>query len=128
MFVVGTLVGYRYGRRRMSPRFGSGAPMGAGTVGCVDFQDAGAHTGESGCVSGRVLRVFTSRASNTFLDFCVDYRTCPFTSVIFASDRSKFGDLQFLGGRQVEIHGFITVHEGKAEIIIHDPEQIHMVP
>ncbi len=92
--------------------------------GCVDFHDAAAHAGEVGCVSGRVLRVYTSRAGNTFLDFCSDYRTCPFTSVIFSSDKEKFGNLQSLAGQRIEIHGAITVYQEKPEIIIRDPEQI----
>ena len=94
------------------------------TAGCVDYQDAGSHTGETGCVSGRLLRVFTSRGGNSFMDFSADYRKCPFTSVIFASDKDKFGDLGTLAGRQVEIQGVITSYQGRAEIIIHDPEQI----
>lgn len=95
---------------------------------CVDFHDAKARLGQRGCVSGRVGRVFTSRAGNTFLDFCADYRTCPFTSVIFSSDRSKFGDLETLGGREVEIEGVITSYQGRAEIIIHDPRQVRVLP
>lgn len=58
------------------------------------------------------------------MDFCADYRNCPFTSVIFASDKTKFGDLGTLAGRQVEIQGTITAYQGHAEIIIHDPQQI----
>ena len=96
--------------------------------GCVDFHDAGSHTGETGCVSGRVLRVFVSRGGNVFLDFCADYRKCPFTSVIFSDDRSKFGDLTTLGGREVEIHGFITVYQGRAEVVIRDAQQIRVSP
>ena len=105
------------------------APIATGktTTGCVDFREAGSHTGEVGCVSGRVLRVYTSRAGNTFLDFCADYRNCPFTTVIFADDHKKFGNLQTLAGRALEIQGAITVYEGKAEIIIRDPSQIHEV-
>jgi hypothetical protein len=75
-----------------------------------------------------VLRAYTSRAGNTFLDFCPDYRTCPFTSVIFDSDRSKFGDLGALAGRQVEIRGAVVAYEGRAEIVIRDPEQIRVLP
>jgi len=92
--------------------------------GCYDIQDAGAHVGDSGCVTGRLLRVYTSRGGNSFLDFCADYRHCPFTSVIFASDKNKFGDLSSLNGRQVEIHGSITSYQGRAEIVVHGPEQI----
>jgi hypothetical protein len=95
---------------------------------CVDFREVGSRIGETGCVSGRVLRVFTSRAGNTFLDFCPDYRNCPFASVIFASDKNKFGVLESLEGRQVEIRGPITVYQGRAEIKIHDPQQIRVVP
>ena len=95
---------------------------------CVDFHDATYHVGEEGCIKGRVLRVFTSRAGNTFLDFCPDYHTCPFTSVIFASDHAKFGDLDSLTNRSVEIRGRIRMYEGRAEIIVNDPKQIRIAP
>jgi hypothetical protein len=90
----------------------------AGTV------EAASQLGKTACVSGRVLRVFTSRAGNVFLDFCTDYRRCPFSTVIFSSDRGKFGDLSTLGGREVEIRGTVTSYHGRAEIIIRDPSQI----
>ena len=93
---------YRLALRRASSR-GTAPAVQTGDKRCIDFHDAGLHIGEEVCVSGRVLRVFVSRASNAFLDFCADYRDCPFTSVIFSSDRGKFGDLQTLRGRQVEI-------------------------
>jgi hypothetical protein len=117
---VTALVAYRWGRRRGS----SEAPLASSTHGCVDFHDAAAHLGETSCVSGRVLRVFTSRSGNSFLDFCADYRDCPFTSVIFESDHGKFGNLSTLAGRQVEIHGTIVQYQGHAEIVIRDPDQI----
>ncbi len=94
----------------------------------MDFHDAAPHAGETGCVSGRVVRVSASRGGNTFLDFCEDYRDCPFTSVIFSSDKNKFGDLASLAGRQIEIRGPITVYQGRPEIIIRDPEQIRLAP
>jgi len=128
-FGMGVLVGKRTGRPRTGGvRIGSGASAGEMKAGCVDFREARAHTGETACISGRVVRVFTSRASNTFLDFCPDYRTCPFSGVVFASDKSKFGDVGSLEGRQVEIRGPITLYQGRAEIIVHDPQQIRMVP
>ncbi|HTV56131.1 MAG TPA: hypothetical protein VMI06_14605 [Terriglobia bacterium] len=95
---------------------------------CVDFHEASSHAGENGCVSGFVLRAFTSKAGNTFLDFCTDYKRCPFSSVIFASDRNKFGNLEALAGRQVEIHGLISTYNGRAEIIIRNPRQIRAAP
>jgi hypothetical protein len=129
VFCLGVLVGRRGGR---SPSAKSSFPFRSSSrgevAGCVDFHDAGPQAGETGCVSGRVLKVFTSRNGNTFLDFCEDYRDCPFSSVIFSSDKDKFGDLQFLAGRQIEIRGPITVYQGRPEIVIRDPEQIRMAP
>lgn len=130
-FGLGVLVGYRRGPHSAptgTPYAVPGSPGAAETAGCVDFREAGAHTGQTGCVSGRILRVFTSRAGNTYLDFCPDYRDCPFSSVIFASDRAKFGDLGSLEGRKVELRGPISVYQGRAQIIVHDPQQIRVAP
>ena len=129
VFCLGVLVGRRAGRSpSTTSSFASRSSSRGEVAGCVDFHDAGPHAGETGCVSGRVVKVFTSRGGNTFLDFCEDYRDCPFTSVIFSSDKHKFGDLQSLAGRQIEIRGPITVYQGRPEIIIRDPEQIRMAP
>lgn len=128
--IVG-LIGYRLGARKRATMAKESAPASGGPpvqAGCVDFHDVGSHVGESGCVSGRVLRVYASRAGNTFLDFCADYRACPFTSVIFSSDRAKFGNLQTLEGVPVEINGPITTYQGHAEIIVRDPSQIRATP
>ncbi len=121
---ISAFVAYRVGLRHSQYSQTVVSDPVALNPGCVDFHDAAAHAGEVGCVSGRVLRVYTSRAGNTFLDFCSDYRTCPFTSVIFSSDKEKFGNLQSLAGQRIEIHGAITVYQEKPEIIIRDPEQI----
>ena len=127
-FVLGLLVGLR---RRPADGAGSTtsysvSPSAAAgsSEGCIDFREAASQVGKEGCVSGQVLRVFTSKNGNSFLDFCADYRNCPFTSVIFAADQAKFGDLGTLRGRRVEIRGAITTYQGRAEIVIHSPEQI----
>jgi hypothetical protein len=129
-FVLGTLVGSRRGQRpRVSAAVAArGAPELPAATGCVDLHDVGPQVGKAGCVAGQVLRIFTSHSGNTFLDFCPDYRSCPFTSVIFASDKDKFGDLESLQGKRVEVRGSITVYQGRAEIIIHDPQQIRTAP
>lgn len=126
--VLATLLLLRRGRYAGPFRSASGTAAGGEMRGCVDFHEAGAHTGQTGCISGRVERVYVSRAGNAFLDFCQDYQACPFTSVIFSPDRSKFGDLDSLGGKQVELRGPIIVYQGRAEIILHDPQQIRALP
>jgi len=127
VFCLGVLVGRR-SARLPSTSFASRPLSGGEAAGCVDFHDAAPLAGKTGCVSGRVLKVFTSRGGNTFLDFCEDFHDCPFSSVIFSTDKQKFGDLQSLTGRQIEIRGSITVYQGRPEMIIRDAEQIHVAP
>jgi len=115
---------YRLGMRHASVRSSRAGSVQVPAGGCLELPEAGVHTGENTCVEGRVLRVYTSRSGSTFLDFCQDYHNCPFGSVIFAKDRSKFGNLGTLEGRKVEILGEITTYNGRAEIVIRDPKQI----
>ena len=128
VFLLIATVAYRLGLRNSAGLDAPRATEPSPENGCLDLETARGHTGENSCVAARVLRVFTSRSGNTFLDFCADYRKCPFTSVIFASDRSQFGNLSALEGRKVEIRGEITSYNGRAEIIIHNPQQVRAVP
>lgn len=124
--VLSSMVAYRIGLRHAATRDNGSGSAAAPQGGCIGIPQAGLHTGENTCVEGRVLRVFTARSGSTFLDFCQDYRNCGFGSVIFASDRSRFGNLGSLQGRSVEIAGEITTYNGRAEIIIHEPKQIRV--
>ncbi len=126
--VLSSTLAYRLGLRHAASRNSGRSQAQVSRGGCISIREAGLHTGENSCVEGRILRVFTSRSGSTFLDFCEDYRTCPFTSVIFASDRSRFGNLGSLQGRKVDILGAIKTYNGRAEIIIQDPKQIRMAP
>ena len=121
-----SMVAYRLGLRHATKRDRSPNAVHVPEGGCIQLPEAGRHSGEHTCVEGRVLQVFTSRSGSTFLDFCQDYHNCPFGSVIFAADRTKFGNLGSLEGRMVEILGEITTYNGRAEIIIRDPKQIRV--
>lgn len=125
---LSALVAYRHGARRAGVGSIPSASTEVAEGPCVEFTAAEPLVGKSACVSGRILRVFTSRSGNTFLDFCADYRSCPFASVIFAEDRAKFGDLSQLQGRQVELRGLVTYYNHRAEIVVHDPKQIRQAP
>jgi hypothetical protein len=124
--VLSSMVAYRLGVHNTSKHTSGADSMGTPAGGCVEISQADLHTGENTCVEGRVLRVFTSRSGSTFLDFCQDYRNCAFGSVIFAGDRSRFGNLGSLEGRKVQVAGEITTYNGRAEIIIRDPKQIRV--
>lgn len=88
------------------------------------YAEAGGHIGETALVTGTIVEVFTSATNTTFLDYCANYKTCPFTAVIFSSDKSKFPNLFQYQGKEIMIKGEIKTYQGRAEIILSDPSQI----
>ncbi len=120
---LSAFIAYRVARPRGSLPHFSAAQSGK----CYSIKEALPHSGEDGCVEGRVLRVYTARSGATFLDFCRDYRSCPFSSVVFASDRPRFGNLASITGRIVRLSGEITTYDGRAEIVLRDSTQIQNV-
>lgn len=113
---------------------GSNADTGVGHLGdlqsnstselkTIEFTEAKDHVGENVVVHGKVVKTYTAKSGVSFLDFCSNYKTCPFTAVIFASDRDKFGDLKQFE-REVRITGLIKTYNGKAEIILEEREQV----
>lgn len=91
---------------------------------CLSIAEAGKHIGKPHCVTGTVIRVEEGSHGVTFLDFCADYRTCPFTVVVFSSDLRNLGDLRQLQGRVVAIQGRIEEYDDRAEIILRHPQQL----
>jgi len=91
---------------------------------CINYTEAGKHVGEYSCVVGEVDHVYISKRGNNFLNFCFNYKTCPFSAVIFSSDVHKFSNIKTYNGKKVEITGLIKTYKGRAEIIINDPSQI----
>ncbi len=85
---------------------------------CVPFSEAGKHIGATRCISGRVLRVKQGNRGVHFFDFCEDFRTCPFTVVVFPGDLKQVGDIRQLQGRQIEIEGDVKSYDGRAEIVL----------
>ncbi|HZQ21522.1 MAG TPA: hypothetical protein VFA89_01870 [Terriglobales bacterium] len=93
-------------------------------AGCIPFREAPKHVGETKCVSGKVLRVKPGSRGVHFFDFCEDYRVCPFTVVVFASNLKHVGDVRQLEGKDIEIHGTIKEYDGRAEIILERAGQL----
>lgn len=91
---------------------------------CIPYQEVGDHVGEKVCVSGKVLRVSFSQNGTAFLGFCTNYKTCPFTAVVFASDLQDVGDVRALEGRNVEITGKLKDYKGQPEIVVRDRRQL----
>jgi hypothetical protein len=92
---------------------------------CLPFTEAPKKIDETVCITGKVLHVGEAKRSGThFLNFCADYRKCPFSVVVFARDLEKIGDLQALVGKEIEIHGKVQEYNGQAEIVLKDPDQL----
>jgi hypothetical protein len=91
---------------------------------CIPFDQARQHVGETRCITGKVLRIEQGMKGVHYLDFCEDYRLCPFTAVIFPSDLKSVGDVRQLQGRVVEIHGTVKEYDGRAEIVLQEARQL----
>ncbi len=91
---------------------------------CLSIAEAGKHIGKPHCVTGMVVRVEEGSNGVMFLDFCADYRSCPFTVVVFSSDLRNLGDIRQLQGRVVAIQGRIEEYDDRAEIILRHPQQL----
>jgi hypothetical protein len=96
-----------------------------GSADCLPFQSAPTHVGSTKCVTGKVLRVTRTSQGTTFLNFCENYRTCPFQVVVFRGDLKNLGDVRQLEGRVIEIHGDIKMYDGHPEIVLRRPRQLH---
>jgi hypothetical protein len=91
---------------------------------CIPFDQAQQHVGETRCITGKVVRIEQGMRGVHYIDFCEDYRLCPFTAVIFPSDLKSVGDVRQLQGRVVEIHGPVKEYDGRAEIVLQDERQL----
>ncbi len=98
--------------------------LSAAASACISIEEAPKHLGETTCVTAKVLKVVQTKTNTSFLDFCEDYRKCPFTVVVFARDLRNVGDVKLLEGKTIEIHGKIEEYEGRAQIILRDKRQL----
>jgi len=92
---------------------------------CIPFTEAPKKIGETLCVTGKVVKVANSPRSGThFLNFCDDYKNCPFSVVIFSRNLADVGDVRWLEGKVIEIHGKVKDYKGQAEIVLSDIRQL----
>jgi len=93
----------------------------------IDYTEAPNHVGEYACVSGKIDHVYTSQKGTIFLNFCPDYKTCPFGTTIFNKDAYKFPNPKQYEGEIVEITGLIRAYQGRSQIILDDLSQIKIL-
>lgn len=97
----------------------------AGPAGEFDMSEASEHVGQTARVRGTLVNAHRSNNGTIFLDFCRQYRNCPFSAVIFADDAPKFGDFSKFVGKEITVSGKISSYQSRAEIIVRTPEQIN---
>ncbi len=116
---------HRYQNISSNPQLGSlNNTKGEVVKGCLDYRQAKNFIGQTKCVYGKIVKVYISQKGTAFLDFCQDYKSCPFSAVIFKSDVSRFPGLKEYEGHYIKLTGLIKSYGGRAEIIIHEPRQI----
>lgn len=91
---------------------------------CISYREASQHVGETRCVKGTIVRVEQGARGVHYLDFCEDFRLCPFVAVIFSWDLKHIGDVRQLQGRLIEVHGDVKQYDGRAEIIVKEARQL----
>lgn len=91
---------------------------------CIPFDQARRHIGETQCVTGKIVRVEAGAKGVHYLDFCEDYRLCPFSVVVFSYDLKNVGDVRELAGKVVEIRGEVKEYDDRAEIILESRKQL----
>ena len=91
---------------------------------CLPIDQARNHLGETQCVTGKVIRVETGSEGVHYLDFCEDYRFCPFSVVIFSHDVKNIGDVRQLAGKVIEIRGELKDYDDRAEIVLESRKQL----
>ncbi len=114
-------------KRLLEAYKGNSAAAGAAaliSIGTIDYTDSLARVGSLASVRGTLVKTYTSKTSTVFLNFCENYKTCPFSGVIFADDVKKFGDLSRYVGQTITLTGKISSYQGKAEIILSSPSQL----
>jgi len=91
---------------------------------CISIEEAAQKVGANVCVTGKVLKVARSSGGSFFLDFCENYKACPFTVVVFPSNLKDVGDVRELEGKTIEIAGKVQLWRGRAEIVLRDSRQL----
>jgi hypothetical protein len=91
---------------------------------CLPPDQAVTKVGATTCVRGDVVKVLQTKRGTHFLNYCADYRQCPFTVVVFPRDLRHVGNIRQLQGRTVDVYGKVQLYGGRAEIILRDAGQL----
>jgi DNA/RNA endonuclease YhcR with UshA esterase domain len=86
------------------------------------------HEGSLTKVCGELTSGKISESENIYLNFGAPYPDNSFTAVIFAKDSANFKEIRpkdYLKKKNICVTGIIKMYNGKAEIIVKSPDQLH---
>jgi len=87
--------------------------------------DAGKHAGQTATVEGVVSEVHHIAATREiFIALGGRYPDTVFRAAILGDDTAKFPHADALKGKTVAVSGEISLYEGRAEIVVHEPGQV----
>ncbi len=86
--------------------------------------DAGNFIGQEKIIQGKIVDVYKSSSSTTFINFEKPYPNSCFTAVIFKSDLKKFNDPEIYANKLVRVKGKIQLYQGKPEVILENEDMI----
>ena len=78
---------------------------------CLPITQARDNIGKTKCITGKVIKVTRLASGTHFLNFCEDYRVCPFQVVVFRGDlkhvggNSKVGSSRFMATSRITTDG-----------------------
>lgn len=131
LIVVVALVAFFFGRVLLAPSTNTPLPptqtSNSSTTQsgqCIDYTEASSHIGENACVRGTIVKVATSNKGTIFLDYCSNYKDCPFSAVIFNSNSGNFPNVSSYQGHVITVKGYIRTYQGRPEIILNTSDQI----
>lgn len=103
-------------------------PCAAKNMRCIPPDRALQHMNKNVCVTAHVYTVVHAAEATRFLDVCSPQTSdaaCHFTIVSFHEDQNTVGDLSSLENKDIEIRGTVRAFEGRAEIVLNTPKQLH---
>jgi hypothetical protein len=104
-----------------------GSAVYSGALDAHDLAGGLKQVGQDGTFKGTVARIFETRDGDILiLNFDANYRTA-LNAVLKNPDFAKFPDMKALTNKEVVVNGKFVNYQGRAEIILTEPEQIKLV-
>ena len=101
------------------------SPPLASTPKCISIQETTERVGDHACVTGKVLRVERLDSGVHVLHFCEQSASsCPFRVVVYPDDLRDVGDVRWMEGKEIQIHGAVKGWGHGAEMKLNDARQL----